>query len=118
VTLHLACGADGNGFVGMALAGTRKDFEDFEDLLLELVELDSRDIRSRTICGMSTRWVNVTVLTVWPFRCFLSFVRCGDGDRGMSITLSFFERAGLNGGVCVDSSIVGDESIRDGARTA
>jgi hypothetical protein len=58
VTLILACGADGKGFVGMALAGTRKDFEDFEDLLLELVEhveLDSRDIRSRTICGMSTR---------------------------------------------------------------
>jgi hypothetical protein len=60
----------------------------------------------------------VVVLTVWPFRYFLSFVRCGDGDRGMSITLSFFERAGLNGGVCADSSIVDVVSIRDGARTA
>jgi hypothetical protein len=51
VTLILACGEDGKGFVETALARTRNEDED-EDVLLAL---DSRDNRSRTTCGMSTR---------------------------------------------------------------
>ena len=77
----------------MALAWTR-DEDDEEDLLL-LFELGSRDRRSRTIWGMSTRWV----VMVRSLRCFLSFVRGGEGARGRSRTLSFLERVGLRGGV-------------------
>lgn len=108
-----ACGEAGNGFVGMAVPCTRPDILDDELLLL-----DPREMRSRTTCGMSTRWVYVII---WPLRCFLSFVRCGDGLRGMSITLSCLERAGLRGGVWGDSSSIGCEGFlrsRDGGRTA
>lgn len=71
----------------MAFAWTRVDEEEEA-----LFGLDSRDMRSRTICGMSTRRV---VVMARSLRYFLSLVRCGDGARGRSITLSFFESVGL-----------------------
>lgn len=46
------CGVDGNGFVAMASARTRRD-----DVVALLEFDDSRERRSRTICGMSIRWV-------------------------------------------------------------
>lgn len=78
----------GKGVVGIASAWTRCGGVE--------ERLGARNRRSRTICGMSMRcmWLIVPSL-----RCDLSFVRCGDGDRLMSITLSFLERAGLTGGV-------------------
>lgn len=75
--------------MAIALAGTRVEAEEV------LLGLDSRDSRSRTICGISTR---CTCVIVRPLRCVLSLVRCGDGGRCMSRTLSFFELAGLGGG--------------------
>jgi hypothetical protein len=87
------CEADGNGVVGIAPASTRKVEADV------LLELDSRDRRSRTTCGVSRRCVRGAVR---PLRYALSLVRCGDGDRWRSRTLSFFERTRFKGGVNVD----------------
>ena len=55
VTLIRDCGEEGNGWVRIAFPWTRKDV----DVLLELD--DSRDRRSRTISGVSMRWVYVIV---------------------------------------------------------
>jgi hypothetical protein len=53
---------------------------------------------------------------VRPLRYALSLVRCGDGGRSKSRTLSFFERAGLRGGVGSDICM-GDLRSREGGRT-
>jgi hypothetical protein len=83
----------------MAFAWTRPEDGD-EELLFAL---DSRDKRSRTTCGISTR----RVVMVRSLRYFLSLVRCGDGGRGRSRTLSFFESVGLSGTVGLLGSLEG-----------
>lgn len=74
------------------------------DDLRELEDDESRDSRSRTTCGMSTRCACAN-WTVRSLRYVLSFVRCGEGERLRSSRLSFLEHelAGLSGGVELES---------------
>jgi hypothetical protein len=48
---------------------------------------------------------------VRSLRYFLSLVRCGDGGRGRSRTLSFFESVGLSGTVGLLGSLVSLEGV-------
>jgi hypothetical protein len=98
------CAELGNGCVAIAFVGTRCEaVEDAEDLR-ELEDDESRESRSRTTCGISTRCACANS-TLRSLRYVLSFVRCGEGERLRSSRLSFLERelAGLRGGVELES---------------